>query len=148
MSIDVTNDGKLIYTNAFDTVQPVYNVPMIMSATPATFLCSRPRGKDAQAISSGNKTAEQVCISNGPGFYFTDGINTDYPGCGGCSCCKSELPLLPAVSVFLVLLLLLLHMVRMLLLCTLVMQLLPAAAHLQQLAFYNIACGFRSHTEH
>ncbi|WIA13038.1 hypothetical protein OEZ85_006646 [Tetradesmus obliquus] len=89
LSLDVTNLGKTAYTFAFNTTQEVYNIPVIMSANqPAAWQCSKPKAKDLQALSSGNKTAEQVCIANGRSFFFTDGVNTEYPGCGNCDCCK------------------------------------------------------------
>jgi hypothetical protein len=91
LSMDITNNGKIVYTYEFNEVQNVYNTPIVPpTSQPTTWQCSRPRGKDAQAISKGDKTAEQVCVANGNGFFFTDGVNNDYPGCGSCACCKSE----------------------------------------------------------
>jgi hypothetical protein len=91
LSLDLTNNGAIVYTYALNATQPIYDIPVVMEGSQPTFQCSRPKGKDAQAISKGTKTAEQVCVENGAGFFFTNGINNDYKGCAsGCTCCKSE----------------------------------------------------------
>jgi hypothetical protein len=90
LSLDTTNNGTIVYTYALDATQSIYDIPIVMKAAQPTFQCSRPKGEDAQAISKGTKTAEQVCVGNGARF-FTNGVNNDYTGCAsGCTCCKGK----------------------------------------------------------
>jgi hypothetical protein len=91
LPLDITNNGTIVYTYSLDATQPIYDIPIVMTAAQPTFQCSRPKGRDAQLISSGNKTAEQVCVSNGAGFFFTNAVNNNYTGCAsGCTCCKGK----------------------------------------------------------
>lgn len=52
-----------------------------------------------QHYDSDKGESDDWCHKIGPPYYFTKGKNDDFPGCGGCWCCKEYAPAVPAFAI-------------------------------------------------